>query len=418
MRSLKSLAFAAGLSMSIVSASQAGGSHAERFKSEANHFLDRLSESGIKLDEFRPSSDDRPYEETLRTMIAQLDPAEATLEQLIDMRRAMKQLEPGFEEHLLARLGGERKNEILEEYYGALLTLGWWRRGKLLERAEATARSEVFDLDRKIVDAPILVNDNESQSFIPFAEITTPVEIGAVLGRLRPNGQASIHRTYEQLIDPGIPLDPRVTKYTGIAQEDLAGKPKLAKALPHFMSFVPREAAIFAHNAQFDVSLLGYRMRELGLAPLSNPIWDIKAIARAAFPGLPSYSVKDLIKPLGIGESEAHRGLPDSRQEFEILRLSLVRIAQQLGIPFAELSFRHIESIVEQLAFAKISNAMLPLELKEPRPLPDDWLAEFERVNDRRHKAMLPKMLRDVAAEMGVDYDALRLKLLEINSRF
>src|SRR6185312_11051203 len=57
------------------------------------------------------------------------------------------------------------------------------------------------------------------------------------------------------LVDPGRPVPTLVTSLTGIRDEDLIGKPKLADVLSQIQMFV-RDSVWVGHNVNFDANFL------------------------------------------------------------------------------------------------------------------------------------------------------------------
>src|SRR6476646_3735871 len=76
------------------------------------------------------------------------------------------------------------------------------------------------------------------------------VEIGAV--RLEGSEQVG---TLSRLVDPGIPMPPRITQITRIRARDPAGAGPLRPALAEFLRLA-RGSVLVAHNAAVDVGLL------------------------------------------------------------------------------------------------------------------------------------------------------------------
>lgn len=66
----------------------------------------------------------------------------------------------------------------------------------------------------------------------------------------------AVHDEIEFFCDPGIPLDPVITKITGIKQEQLNGQPKFSKFSDQLLRMLGNSDCVVAHNLSFDMALL------------------------------------------------------------------------------------------------------------------------------------------------------------------
>ena len=117
--------------------------------------------------------------------------------------------------------------------------------------------------------------------------------------------------TFEQLIDPGVPIPPLLTRIHGITNEMVAGKPTIERVLPEFLSFIG-DGTLLAHNAPYDISMLLVPLMRLtgGIAP-GNLVLDTCALARTVFPGVANYKLSTVAQLLRIPTGTAHRALSD-----------------------------------------------------------------------------------------------------------
>ncbi len=149
------------------------------------------------------------------------------------------------------------------------------------------------------------------------------VEIGAVQFR---NGK--VFDTFQELVDPEIPISPGATAVNGISDKMVAGKPTIDEVLPRFLSFIDETIPV-AHNAPFDVGFLSYDISRLNLTATEKPILDTCAIPKRIFPSLYSYSLENLAVDLRIRSKEFHRALADAKVCMEIL----IKCLTELGGP-------------------------------------------------------------------------------------
>ena len=152
-------------------------------------------------------------------------------------------------------------------------------------------------------DGPIVVLDFESTGLnTSSARI---IEIGAV--KLE---KGTIVDQFEELVDPGEPLKPKITEVTNITDVMLSGKPKAAEMLPKLMAFIG-DCPIAAHNSAFDAALLRSELKRLGMS-YTNPVLDTLTYARKLYPELKSFKLKALCKHLGVSLKNAHRAVHDA----------------------------------------------------------------------------------------------------------
>jgi DNA polymerase-3 subunit epsilon len=147
--------------------------------------------------------------------------------------------------------------------------------------------------------------DIETTGLMPV--VNKIVEIGAVKFR-----DGRVVDTFQELIDPKMPISPGATAVNGITDDMVAGKPLVEDVLPRFVSFLG-DAVPIAHNAPFDVSFLSYDISRLNLEVEDQPILDTCTIPKRVFPNLYSYSLENLAKSLRIKSDSFHRALADAK---------------------------------------------------------------------------------------------------------
>ncbi len=170
--------------------------------------------------------------------------------------------------------------------------------GYLIDEKAVTAGA-----DGRPYDGPIVVLDFESTGLnTAKAKI---IEIGAV--KLV---EGTVTETFQQLVDPGEALPPKITEITGITDANLQGQPSAAEALPKLLEFIG-DAPIAAHNASFDASLLKSELKRLNLS-WSGPVLDTLTFARKLYPKQKSFRLGALCKMLGVSLKNAHRAVHDA----------------------------------------------------------------------------------------------------------
>lgn len=123
---------------------------------------------------------------------------------------------------------------------------------------------------------------------------------------------------YESLVNPQCPIPYNITRLTGITQEMVADAPTFPEVARKIVEYT--EGAVFvAHNVRFDYSFLIEEFRRLGYTYTRKTLCTVR-LSRQAFPGLPSYSLGNLIRHFGIHTLARHRALADAQATTDLLQ--------------------------------------------------------------------------------------------------
>jgi len=133
-------------------------------------------------------------------------------------------------------------------------------------------------------------------------------EIGLVLTEGR-----RIKQTYQQLINPQMPLSPAAASTNRLMDDELATAPLFSQVVTPLETLL-RDTVIVCHNAQFDLQFLDDEFHRLGREFEQPNLIDTLFIAREHF-DFPSYSLTNIATRFNIQNSQAHRartpdGLP------------------------------------------------------------------------------------------------------------
>ncbi len=132
------------------------------------------------------------------------------------------------------------------------------------------------------------------------------IEIGAA--RVR---DGEVVETYQELVNPGIKIDPYVVKLTGITDEMVGDAPAIDEVMPRFSRFLGG-AVMVGHNiASFDANFLYDAGERIG-APVTNDFVDTMRLARKLHKDWVHHRLKDLRDAFGIADDGAHRALADA----------------------------------------------------------------------------------------------------------
>lgn len=144
--------------------------------------------------------------------------------------------------------------------------------------------------------------------------------------------------SYEQLVDPGIPIPPGLTAIHGITDQMVSGKPGIEAVLADLLGFIG-DHVLVAHNASYDVSMLLVPMRRMAAGPSGagptardNLVLDTCSMTRAAFPGWPNYRLGTIADQLGIPRGRAHRAMADVLACKQVFLRILSRLGPDAGL--------------------------------------------------------------------------------------
>lgn len=130
------------------------------------------------------------------------------------------------------------------------------------------------------------------------------------------------------LINPGIDLDPVITKITGITDADLVDQPTFKEAWGHIRAAFKAAGSTFAHNSPFDEALVNYELARLGVTDFA---WPERFCTIALYRPDYGYDMKltQLYeRVMGKPLAQTHRALDDVRALAAIIqRDKLWRIA-------------------------------------------------------------------------------------------
>jgi DNA polymerase III epsilon subunit family exonuclease len=176
----------------------------------------------------------------------------------------------------------------------------------------------MFDASAPIGSCTFVAFDTETTGKGPGARL---VEIAATRFR----GDQPLG-TFQTLVDPGMPIPAESFAVHNIGDEMVLGQPKAPEALRAFFAFCA-DSVLVAHNAEFDLSVIGLELTRHGLPAPSNAVLDSLKGTRRLYPSA-SHSLDALIETLGLPRQEArHRALGDA----ELVRHLVRKLCEGLG---------------------------------------------------------------------------------------
>jgi DNA polymerase III epsilon subunit family exonuclease len=160
----------------------------------------------------------------------------------------------------------------------------------------------------RLTNITFVAFDTETTGLQPI--VHRLVEVGAV--RFRLDGHETA--TFQQLIDPNIPIPPEVQRVHGITDAMVRGEPAIDRVLPHFIEFlgVP-DTILLAHNAPFDLGFLAMALTRLGITYPPHDVFDTLEMTRRLYPTWPSHRLEHVATRLNVANRAEHRALSDAR---------------------------------------------------------------------------------------------------------
>lgn len=124
------------------------------------------------------------------------------------------------------------------------------------------------------------------------------------------NGRVLERETFDRLVDPGRPIPPLSTRFHGITDAMVQGRPPLEVVLPQFRQFVG-PSVLVAHNAAFDLAFLHQAEEGAGVR-LDLPVLDTMLLSALLMEHLDAHSLEAATARLGVSIRGRHTALGDS----------------------------------------------------------------------------------------------------------
>lgn len=172
------------------------------------------------------------------------------------------------------------------------------------------------------LDDTYVIFDIETTGFSPINDGIT--EIGAVKVV---NG--SIEGHYSTLVNPEKLIPPKVIELTGITNDMVKDERTISEVLPEFLEFCG-DAALVAHNANFDVSFIKEKSRRNG-KEISPLVVDTLALAKLLLPALKRHKLNQVAKYLKVNLDNHHRAVDDAKATAEIF-LKFIKMMKEEDI--------------------------------------------------------------------------------------
>ncbi len=145
-----------------------------------------------------------------------------------------------------------------------------------------------------------------------------------------------ITHSFSTLVNPRRPIDPYVTKLTGISNDMVKDSPLFEEVHEKILELT-HENIFVAHNVKFDFGMIRQEFKRLGI-DFNRKQLDTVNLARKVLPGFESYSLGNICDSLGIEITDRHRASGDAEATVRLLELILAKPASQ---KYIEIELNH-----------------------------------------------------------------------------
>lgn len=174
-----------------------------------------------------------------------------------------------------------------------------------------------------VEDCAFAVVDVETTGMRPYGpDRVTDVAVVVMQGNRR-------EVVFESLVNPGVPIPPRIAGLTGITDAMVRDAPPFEAVADDVLAALAGRVFV-AHNARFDWGFLTAEVRRARALGLSGPRLCTVRLARRLLPQLESRSLDSLSHFFGLENRARHRAAGDALATAELLE-RLILLARERG---------------------------------------------------------------------------------------
>ncbi len=155
--------------------------------------------------------------------------------------------------------------------------------------------------------------------------------------------------SFSSLVRCESPLDPHITRITGITNDMLENAPALEDVLPEVLDFIGDDI-IVGHNISFDIRFIYDKVFEILNKPFSNNYVCTMRFFKKLHPLLQHHRLSDMTEFYNILNLNAHRALSDCQATFKSYLQIYDEVVETFGDASLPTSQRKIKTYVEQPA--------------------------------------------------------------------
>ncbi|HLP20583.1 MAG TPA: exonuclease domain-containing protein [Chitinophagales bacterium] len=242
--------------------------------------------------------------------------------------------------------------------------------------------------------------------------------------------------SFSSLLNPKRPIDPYVTKLTGISNEMVKDAPSFEDIHEKILELT-HEKIFVAHNVKFDFGMIRQEFKRLGIDFIRKQL-DTVNLSRKVIPGFNSYSLGNICDSLGIEITDRHRASGDAEATVKLLQIILDKQTSQ---KYIEIELNHgidLDLLPPYLSRAEIEK--LPddagvfyykdevgkiLYLEGAKNIRKKVITEFSKPADSPEKTRMFELMRNIDYELTgneltaklLSYRELKKHLPEFNKK-
>lgn len=171
----------------------------------------------------------------------------------------------------------------------------------------------------------------KSISFVDIETTGTGVTYSRIIeiGILRIENNKVVKK-FSSLINPETTLDPFISQFTGIRQEEVENAPTFYDLKDEILELLTN-SVFAAHNVRFDYGFLRNEFKRYDIRFSSKHFCTIK-LAKLLYPGMRNYNLDSIIENFQIKCKRRHRAFDDANAIWDLYRKSLHKIPKDTFI--------------------------------------------------------------------------------------
>lgn len=160
--------------------------------------------------------------------------------------------------------------------------------------------------------------------------------------------------SFSSFVHSPVPIDPFITKITGITNEMISSAPDEDEVIRKLLSFIGNDP-IVGYNVSFDISFLHYAACRVSV-PLVRESFDVQWYAKKGLPGRPGYKLCNVAEYLAVEQTNMHRALADV--------LTTVACAEKLRPIMIEIKEKELKEAARQKAISEYDFSRVDVDYK------------------------------------------------------